>query len=452
MRTRKSSESLIEKRISELRHLLTPDETIIVGLSGGIDSMALMEILHRAGVKIVAAHCNFHLRGKESDRDEVFVYRMIQSRWPDHQLEVMHFDTRSYASEQGLSTEMAARELRYEWFEKLRQQYNAAYIAVGHHRNDQVETILLNLVRGTGGQGLVGMSPISGYICRPLLDIDRDDLAAYLTRNDIPHITDSTNSDEGYKRNFIRKTVIPALTQLNPSFVETLSRSAEIFKAEQSLIADYVERFKKSRLLNAEKSLDLRQKETEPHFDLLAYRVLSELNFTNSQIESILNDTTRSGATFRLKGGKARAELFKGQIFIDNLEESSIPAGEVLLTETPTEAHNSDALRVDIGRLDTTLLSIRPALPTDMFRPFGMKNGQKQVFTYLKEKGIPLLHRGKCPVVTHGDTIVALPPWQIDNRYALCDASNDALHIRFIPDESTPLGALIARLIRESRK
>ena len=160
-------------RFIEEKSLFSLKDKILVALSGGADSVALLRVLLALGYTCEAAHCNFHLRGEESDRDENFVCHLCNER--NVLLHVVHFDTRTYAAEHRISIEMAAREMRYEWFEKLRQERGASVIAVAHHRDDSVETFLLNLIRGTGINGLKGIAPLNGYIARPLLNTSRRD-------------------------------------------------------------------------------------------------------------------------------------------------------------------------------------------------------------------------------------------------------------------------------------
>jgi len=174
--------------------LLSSETPVIVGVSGGLDSMALLDILTLLGYRCVAAHCNFHLRGEESDRDEAFVKRWCKS--VDVPFVSIDFDTRLYASDKKISIEMAARELRYNWFEMLRVQYHAETIAVAHHRDDSVETVLLNLIRGTGIRGLTGISPKNNRVVRPLLCLSRQEISQYMAKRGIPYVTDSTNNDD----------------------------------------------------------------------------------------------------------------------------------------------------------------------------------------------------------------------------------------------------------------
>lgn len=206
------------------KHLFHRSDKILVALSGGADSVALLRVLLLEGYNCVAAHCNFHLRGEESDRDEEFVQNLC--RGLDVPLQVIHFDTNGYASRKRISIEMAARELRYEWFEQVRLQIGASVIAVAHHRDDSVETFLLNLVRGTGINGLKGIAAVNGKVVRPLLDVSRDDILAFLADLKQDYVTDSTNLEDEYLRNKLRLNIIPLLKEINPSVCESITETA----------------------------------------------------------------------------------------------------------------------------------------------------------------------------------------------------------------------------------
>ena len=205
--------------------LLVPGSRVVVGLSGGADSVALLAILARLGYDCVACHCNFMLRGEESVRDRNHAQRIAREL---HATFVeTTFDTTAYAQAQGISIEMAARELRYAWFEQMRIEHQAQAIAVAHHRDDNTETVLLNLTRGTGLAGLTGMSPRNGHIVRPLLCASRDEIVEYLAHEQLDYVTDSTNLSNDYTRNKIRNEIIPLMSGINPSVLESIAATAQ---------------------------------------------------------------------------------------------------------------------------------------------------------------------------------------------------------------------------------
>ena len=214
-------------------HLIAEGEKVILALSGGIDSMVLMDLLLKAKVEFVAAHCNFHLRGEESDGDEKFVRDYAERN--GIQCYVKHFGTEKYAAEQGASIEMAARDLRYAWFEELRQQLGYDKIAVAHHTDDQAETFFINLLRGAGLRGLKGMLPQNGVIIRPLLWASREQIRQYAVENQIVWREDHTNAESVYLRNKIRNQLLPVFDELQPEARQGLYKSLEHLASENEL-------------------------------------------------------------------------------------------------------------------------------------------------------------------------------------------------------------------------
>lgn len=212
----------------EENRLFSRDDKVLVALSGGADSVALLCILHDSGYLVEAAHCNFHLRGDESQRDERFCEELCRDRnIPFHRAE---FPTQAYARRHGISIEMAARTLRYAFFEQKRLDIGAAVVAVAHHQEDSVETILLNLIRGTGIRGLQGIKPQNGKVVRPLIGVSRSEIISYLDEIKQDYVTDSSNSDDVFQRNFIRLRVLPLLASVNPQAMANISRMADHVK------------------------------------------------------------------------------------------------------------------------------------------------------------------------------------------------------------------------------
>ena len=202
---------------------LTPQQLVLVGLSGGADSVALLSILTSLGYRCEACHCNFQLRGEESVRDRPFAREVAAGMGVPFR--EITFDTMSYASANKVSVEMACRELRYEWFEQQRREAGAAYVAVAHHRDDSIETMLLNLIRGTGITGLTGIQPLSGKVIRPLLSLSRAEIETYLFDSHLTYIVDSTNREPLYTRNKIRLQLLPLMQSINPSVYESLAHT-----------------------------------------------------------------------------------------------------------------------------------------------------------------------------------------------------------------------------------
>ena len=214
--------------------MLKSDGLYLVALSGGADSVALLRVLVDLGYKVEACHCNFHFRDEETNRDEEFCVRLCNHlQVPIHRA---HFDTRTYAELHKISIEMAARELRYGYFENLRKDLDAQGICVAHHRDDQVETVLINLIRGTGIHGLTGMAPRNGYVLRPLLAVSREEIVKYLDFIGQDYVTDSTNMVADIARNKLRLNIIPLLHDINPSASENIAITASRLSSAEDLL------------------------------------------------------------------------------------------------------------------------------------------------------------------------------------------------------------------------
>jgi tRNA(Ile)-lysidine synthase len=288
------------KTYIETHKLLSHNEPVIVGLSGGSDSVSLLYLLHKIGYTCIAAHCNFHLRGEESERDETFC--RVFSENLKVKFVKTDFNTTDYASKNHISVEMAARELRYEWFEKIRKEYNAQAIAIAHHKDDSVETFLLNLVRGTGIRGLSGIKRKNGYIVRPLLCVNSNEISKFIDNEHLDYVEDSTNSSDQYKRNFIRNRVIPLLEELNPSVKEALNRTSEHI-AEAGIIYSYFMESAKKELIEidneSELRIDINKLMNQPASKTFLYELLQPYGFTRIVTDEIYQSfNNQSGKIF----------------------------------------------------------------------------------------------------------------------------------------------------------
>ena len=261
--------------------LLNTNDLYLVALSGGADSVALLLLLKEHGFNVHAAHCNFHLRGAESDRDEAFCVELCQRLGVE--LHRAHFDTHEYADLHKVSIEMAARELRYNWFAQLCQDLSAAGVCVAHHRDDSVETVLLNLVRGTGLRGLTGIQPRNGYILRPLLCVSRAEIEAFLTEKGQKYVTDSTNLEVDVLRNKVRLQVLPLLRELNPAVSENIQRTAENLLEAQEVLDAILDNYKESNVL------EISEIEKYGSSEYIVFEWLKSYGFNGSQVRQILN-------------------------------------------------------------------------------------------------------------------------------------------------------------------
>jgi len=284
------SSSLFLRKIEqfiEQKELMNNSQLYLVALSGGADSVALLLALKKLGYNIEAAHCNFHLRGEESDRDEDFCKNLCREL--DIKLHLAHFDTQTNASLHGISIEMAARNLRYNYFETLLKDINASAVCVAHHKDDSAETLLLNLIRGTGIEGLTGIKSKNNRIVRPFLCVRRNEIINYLEQQNQSFVTDSSNLVNDVQRNKIRLDVMPLLQTINPLVVEHLNQTGEYVEEATAILNTTLEQmYNRVVLLKTEKQtiVDIERLEKEQSSSYLLwyilYRKRSEPTFTMS--------------------------------------------------------------------------------------------------------------------------------------------------------------------------
>lgn len=414
----------IVSRFIDKHKLLDEGCKVIVALSGGADSVALLLLLKQLGYKCYAMHCNFHLRGEESTRDEEFARNLCQQK--NIPLEVVPFDTIAYSKEKGISIEMAARELRYKVFEEYRTRIGAEAIAVGHHRNDNAETLLLNLMRGTGIRGLHGIRPKNGYIVRPLLCIGREDIMEFLHKEGATYVTDSTNLQADYTRNKVRLELLPAMQQINPSIQQTLSETAERIAATEEIysaaIEQAIERIKENNTI----SIEGLKKEIAP--TVLLHEILSPLGFNGAQIADIFDSIeSNSGKLFISNGWrviKDRSHLVIEQITEESFDKSELPSEGSIETPYGTLHISNEEYSgcIEKSRLSASLdadtlhtpLFVRKVKQGDRFIPFGMR-GSKLISDYLTDRKLNILEKERQLVVTDCDDNIL---WLVGERPA----------------------------------
>ena len=420
----------VEKFIDQ-KSLFERCDKVLVALSGGADSVALLRVLHALGYQCECAHCNFHLRGEESNRDEAFVQQLCQKF--DIPLHVTHFDTTDYARTHRISIEMAARELRYQWFETLRQSIGASVIAVAHHRDDSVETFLLNLIRGTGINGLKGIAPKNGNVVRPLLQESRENILDYLQHLNQEYVTDSTNLQDEYMRNKIRLNLLPLMQELNPSISESIAATAERL-ADAALIYNKEREMAIQRVMKGEKVISISALLDETAPSSLLFELLHPYGFNSSQIKDIYQSLFgQSGRRFH----SSQWEVLRDR---DSLILHSFN-GEEINHIPPTLTYETVDITPDfiiprdkhIACLDadkvTLPLIVRKWQAGDKFTPLGMK-GKKNVSDYLTDRKFTLFQKEHQYVACQGDKIVWLIGERIDNAYRIDTDSKRALIVR----------------------
>lgn len=439
----------------ETNHLLTFDKPVIVGFSGGGDSVSLLYILHRLGYKCIAAHCNFHLRGKESDQDEEFCIKFAK----EYQLilEQIGFDTTTHAARHHISIEMAARELRYQWFEELRQKYDAQAIAVAHHRDDSNETMLLNLIRGTGIRGLCGIRPKNGYIIRPLLCISRKNIIRYLQEQNLSFVTDSTNLSDEYTRNFIRLRLLPLMEELNPSVGTALARTAEHVTDAENIYLQTIENA--SNTLIQETDDEIRISITDllkqPAPKTILYELLRPYGFIRQISEEIFHTlNSESGKTFDATGSRFR--LLKDRNFLIIYKQPEKTSEIYQIKEINTDTSHLP-IRISINKMEvgpsfeidkspftatldydkvTFPLILRKWQAGDWFIPFGMK-GRKKLSDYFSNQKFSLIEKEKTWLLCSGDHILWIIGQRTDNRFRINADTKHALILNFFKKNCT---------------
>ena len=478
------------RRFASVHELFVYGGKYIVALSGGADSVSLLFVLkhleHELGIDVEAAHCNFHLRGAESVRDEEFCKQLCERL--SVPLHLIHFDTQAYADLHRVSIEMAARDLRYGYFENLRRDIEAQDICVAHHRDDSVETVLLNLVRGTGLRGLRGIQPRNGNIIRPLLSLSREDIVQYLDALGESYVIDSTNLHNDVKRNKIRLDVMPLLRELNPSVSQSIFESSlrvgealKVFdEAMKQSIADVTTPPRgctcpkctnqpvrkctnqpllvQQSLLHQQRctlqanhpltiSIDRLKQQPSPEYTL--HEILSPRGFTSAQIDQIYGSLDSCSAGKTIASDSHELAFDRGSLLVQPRTNVADAARSMRIPETGTYVF-SDSLKIKVEAedcgddyvpsraadcvcLDASdikfPLTLRHIEQGDRFVPFGM-NGMKLVSDYLTDRKKNVFEKRAQLVVTDAQQrIVWLVGERTDNRFRITPHTQQALRL-----------------------
>ena len=411
---------------------------LLVAVSGGPDSVVLLDSLHREGFSVVVAHCNFHLRGEASDADAIFV-RSLADKYQVAYCQA-DFDTEKVAEERKVSIEMAARDLRYEWFEQMANEYNCDLIAVAHNADDVVETFFLNLTRGTGLQGLSGMAELRGRIVRPLLQVSREQIMEYIAENELEYRIDATNLETVYTRNKIRHNVVSQLMEINPSFLETMANNMRFIASAQGIVEAYAaEAYKHVVTEEGERiRFDLNRLREFEGVDTLLFLWLNRYGFGSDvvmQLYRSLNDIAGKqfySATHRIVGGREYLEctmhnaectmqnaeftIDEKQFTINNpikLEVNEVDIADFRLIKSANVAC------LDVDKLQYPLV-LRRWKRGDWFIPYGMK-GRKKLSDFFADKKMNLIEKERVWLLASGDDIVWVVGHRVDARYAVTE-------------------------------
>lgn len=425
--------------------LMNPERVILVALSGGADSVALACVLIELGYKIEAAHCNFGLRGAESDRDEAFVTEFCRRK--QIPLHLRRFATHAYAHEHRVSIEMAARTQRYDFFEELLRERKLDCVAVAHHREDNTETVLLNLLRGTGIRGLRGIQYKNGTVVRPLLDVSRKEIEDYLIACSQDYVTDSTNLQDEVQRNKIRLNVMPRMREINPNADESIHQGARRLSDAYRIYEYGIELLVRHVMQGNRIFLD--KLNATPAPETVLYEILSKMGFNPSQIADIYEQQTgESGRiyesnTHRLLRDRdvlvfeeklARPVVFEKVLPLEGvlqvtddirffISRSSYSGDSMLLRE-------KNIIYMDLDKVEFPLF-VRTPRKGDRFMPFGMK-GMKLVSDFLTDLKKNVFEKERQLLVCSGDKIAWVVGERADERFRVTDATRHILCIRIV--------------------
>jgi tRNA(Ile)-lysidine synthase len=426
------------------RNLCQKQNKILLAVSGGVDSVVLLDLFVKIGYTAGIAHCNFGLRGKESDGDEFFVKDLAKKNHIP--IFIKRFETEHYATQNGISIQMAARDLRYTWFEELIKAEGYDLIATAHNFNDTVETVLFNLIKGSGLKGLTGIPVRTRNIIRPMLFATRKEIDSYAATHQLPFREDSSNTSIKYHRNHIRHKIIPELEKINPGFIDTMKNTLARLDGMQRVCVSWLESHESDILkqkggdmyLNKDFFMQVR----EP---AVLYEVIHEFGFNFDQCTRILEfldggsgkvyysdkyvlNNDRTHLIISRKGlQKAHIKISSGEKMIETdrfkLEMDYMERGIEKMDENPDIAYlDHDSLKYP--------LEFRNWEEGDWFVPLGMK-GKKKLSDFMIDKKIPLNLKNRIMVLVSGGTIAWVAGFRLDDRFKVKDDTKNILKITY---------------------
>lgn len=414
---------------------------ILVAISGGVDSVVLSFLLKKLQLPIVLAHCNFQLRDDESNADEQFVRDFAQKhKLPLH---VVRFDTQTYIKEKKLNTQLAARELRYNWFEQIAQEANCQYIATGHQADDNLETFIINLSRGTGLSGLVGIPKQNGNIIRPLLNFSRKEIITFATKNNLLWREDSSNASDKYVRNQIRHHISPKLKKIHSEFLNNFLKTQQILYQTQQFIVTQLEIFRKKYFTYQDNIIyfDISQINENPNKEFIIFELMKEFHFTNTVDLKQLLKAKSSGkqlfsSTHRII--QNRNEWIISPLFQEDIQRYVIP-NELPKMEIPISLSFEWVEKMDTTLFNTIFvdadtiefpLQLRKKQEQDVFAPFGMQGKKKKLSKFFKDEKYSLLQKENQWLLTDAtNAIIWIIGMRADHRFRITSKTRRILKI-----------------------
>lgn len=421
--------------------LIPKGAKIIVGLSGGADSITLLDSLHKKGYMCIAAHCNFHIRNEEANRDSKFAHSQANARKiPFYQID---FNTNEYASIQGISTEMAARNLRYQWFAELKMREKADYIAVAHHADDSIETFLINLSRGTGLKGLSGIKFQQGDIIRPLLQFTRKEILEYIEEQHLTYVDDSTNFENVYLRNKFRNQVIPLLEEINPSFRQNMMQTMSHLREAELFVSHQLSSITKRSLENGRWTISKEEVFSSPDSHFILFETLNPLGFSNDVVNDLIHlGMNGTGKHFFSDQYELRCERKEWEIVpiqkkretiyeIKGLEDVQNLPIRLKISLVPAEKitfqRDNRNCYVDFDKIAFPL-TLRNCKSGDYFYPFGMKGRKKTSDFFIDNHYSQSKKENTWVLTTSNDEIIWIVGARADNRFRI-GASTQQVYI-----------------------
>ncbi len=428
------------------RNLFAKKDKLLLATSGGVDSVALCHLCYRAGFDFALAHCNFQLRSKDSDRDEAFVKELAQKF--DVPVFSIKFDTIEFANERKISTQVAARELRYAWFETVREQHSFDYILTAHHADDNIETLLMNLFRGTGIKGLTGIKEKHGKIVRPLLFARRYELEIFVQQEQLPFVQDESNLHDDYTRNYFRNTVVPQVTKVFADAPDNLLANIERFKEAEILYRVSIEQFKKKLIVQKGDDLyiPILLLQKTPACKTVLFEILSEYKFSSAQVPEVLNLLNSESGKY-VQSSSHRVIKNRNHLIITRLAAGS-PSLVVIEAEGVLPFANGNLILEIIENKDFKILPgadwacvdaaaisfpllLRPWKQGDYFYPLGMLK-KKKLSRFFIDKKLSLVEKEKIWVVESQKKIIWILGHRIDERVKIKPTSQKILTIRYL--------------------
>ena len=422
------------------------DKKYLLAVSGGMDSMAMLYLFQNSNLDFAVANVNFNLRAEESDGDSLFVKEYCEAN--SIKLHYINVNTSKYAKENGISTQMAARDLRYNWFDELCIENKYDKVGIAHHLDDQVETLLINLLRGTGIAGMHGISTNKDFLLRPLLFTDRNKIEQFINQNNIPYREDSSNASNKYQRNYIRHNILTEFKKLRPDFSNSINNSIAKLKEVEDYAQYYLEKDINNIVSkNGDKiSINIKALLKSNSPKLVLYTYLRDFSFNESHIIDILSCIADNKIGAIIQSSENEAHIDREYIFIssrdiikinteaeiDSLFDTNWIDNDIIIENNfkgNYKINDSSLAFIDYNKLQFPL-TIRNWKQGDYFYPLGMKT-KKKLSDFFIDNKIPNLEKENIKLLCNGEQIVWIIGHRIDNRYSITNKTNDILKLKY---------------------